>query len=217
MHWYTVLNLNSHLKRRRWRWGVSQWCWGAFAGTTLRYNEHIRFCQLKKPQMWQFAEFSRFHMVSFTLPFVRESTGEYTPSHFLSSFILVYRIFNLFWHVLLIITFLPLSLRLPYISRKGMVLVGVTILSIYHIKACEVSPPVRLGFSSSIVVPVVQSSSHCSSCPLRACLKIAVIHCWQFQGLNLQSCNAKVLWLSITFALPSRAIKGNPVYAANVC
>lgn len=92
MHWYTVLNLNSHLKRRRWRWGVSQWCWGAFAGTTLRYNEHIRFCQLKKPQMWQFAEFSQFHMVSFTLPFVRESTGEYTPSHFLSSFILVYHI-----------------------------------------------------------------------------------------------------------------------------
>lgn len=197
---------------------MSQWCWGVFAGTTLRYNEHIRFCQLKKPQMWQFAEFSQFHMVSFNTA-LRQ--GKHWGVHTFSFPVIVHPClphFNLFWHVLLIIiiSFLPLSLRLPYISRKGMVLVGVTILSIYHIKACEVSPPVRLGFSSSIVVPVVQSSSHCSSCPLRACLKIAVIHCWQFQGLNLQSCYAKVLWHSITFALPSRAIKGNPVYAANV-
>ena len=49
--------------------------------SVCRHNTDIMNISGSVNSKWQFAQFSQFHMVSFTLHFIRETTEEYTPSH----------------------------------------------------------------------------------------------------------------------------------------
>lgn len=137
--------------------------------------------------------------MNFTHTFFHESTGGLTNSYYLSLFVLVFIYFLIRFDLLLLATIStfhpfhitvspstsstspPGSLQKFALQIRRMVLAGVTYgLLSYIINACKVSSPVRLGFSSSIVVSVVQFSFYLS--PRRACFKIAQ---WSQRGFSI--------------------------------